>query len=206
MNFQQHILKMRKIQNALIRYIESDYHEDELFTKLIKLLKELEIPKNHMEFSEFLHLLSNISSHHPRGTGFFDKIFKILQQLKKDIKSNFSDSLIYNIFKENKRIVLFFIEEKIVDVANIFNSIDDSVYFFPEIKPFLNQKDIDFYSSKIPEDLVEKRKNGENEMQICKMIREDMIDDFISYVTKKKNSTFFKNPNFNIWDKFIFNE
>lgn len=185
MKFQQHILKMRKIQDALLKYIDSEYNEDRLFTKLIGLLEESKILKNHMELNEFLHLLSSISSNHPRGIGFFDKIFKILQKLKEDIKSSFNDFLIYSIFKENNRIILFLIEEKIVEVLNIINylKIDSKKsYFYPEVKPFLSQKEIKYFSE--PFDLLKRRRIGENDNSICKIIREDMIDDFISYVNE----------------------
>lgn len=80
-------------------------------------------------------------------------------------------------------------------------------YFFPEIKPFLyifNDLQINIdenneyydsikefeefkkrYSEKLPEDYEERRLIGENDDFICNLIRNDLIDEFISYINQR---------------------
>lgn len=50
-------------------------------------------------------------------------------------------------------------------------------YFYPEFKAFLNES----YKSDDPE-FEQKRKIGENDQQICKIIRDDDVDSFISFI------------------------
>ena len=63
----------------------------------------------------FLHMISKIASDHHRLPNFINKIEKILKYLKDDITRYFSNSSIFNIFSESKRILLFLLEEKIIN-------------------------------------------------------------------------------------------
>ena len=40
------------------------------------------------------------------------------------------------------------------------------------------------YSKKLPDNFLKERQIGQNENEICKLIREDLIDEFITYVNK----------------------
>ena len=64
----------------------------------------------------FLHLLTKISDNHHRIPDFFDKIGRILQVFQVDIKKYYKNSEKFNIFKSNKRILLFLNEQKIMIV------------------------------------------------------------------------------------------
>ena len=121
------------------------------------------------------------------------------------LQQNLSSS---SIFKSNKRILLFLIEEKILTVDEYFvkQIIKDKYlkrkypqYFTPEIRSFMNEKWFPKYNSnstanknewveeiknEIPENFNELRKKGENDSYISKLIREDLIEDFIIYVSK----------------------
>ena len=85
-------------------------------------------------------------------------------------------------------------------------------YFQPEIQPFISEKwfpkykksskkeekdyendDDEEYNknawveeikSELPENFYEKRKEGENDSQICELIRKDMITEFVAHVTR----------------------
>lgn len=74
-------------------------------------------------------------------------------------------------------------------------------YFSPEIKPFVTEKWlhknreklnnssqkiwINFITKeKLPDGFYEKRKNGENDQEICQIIQKDLIEQFIIYVNK----------------------
>lgn len=98
--------------------------------------------------------------------------------------SNFE---IFDFFESNKRILLFLIKESIIFIDQaIFNIINDSKYwneqyikyFLIESKPFISDK----LYNEIKEELnnqdlknfEENRKNGENDSNICKLIRQLM--------------------------------
>ena len=111
--------------------------------------------------------------------------------MKNEIKQTFSNFEIFNLFKSNKRILLSLIEERIFVIdKNIAKIIKNGKYkdrkyieyFFNEMKPFLNKKEIK--EIKIPDNYDENRKNGENENYICKLIRDDSIEDFIIYINR----------------------
>ena len=81
-----------------------------------------------------------------------------LQFFKDDIKTFFSKSAIFNIFKSNKRIILFLIEQQIIVIdeyiakkitkTDNYNTYQYPQYFQPEIQPFINEKWFPKYDSK----------------------------------------------------------
>ena len=98
-----------------------------------------------------------VSNNHYRTNNFFDKIGKIINIFKADIINFFSNQEIFQIFQENKRLLLYLIDEKImvIDKAifdiiakrrtndkDIFNLGQYYKYFFTEMKPFIDEKSI----------------------------------------------------------------
>ncbi|KAK8843788.1 hypothetical protein M9Y10_024860 [Tritrichomonas musculus] len=78
-------------------------------------------------------------------------------------------------------------------------------YFQPEIKPFISEKWfpkddpsnwqlmenqwVEEIKKELPENsLYEKRKEGENNSQICELIRNGMITEIVAYVTRNDGS------------------
>lgn len=64
------------------------------------------------------------------------------------------------------------------------NFLNLTEYFSPELKPFINSE---VYNSLIinnekDKDFQEKRLIGENDFTICKLIRDDSVEDFITHV------------------------
>ena len=138
----------------------------------------------------------NISNNHQRNSDFFDKIFRIIKNLANDIKRFFTNESIYGIFNSNKRVLLFLIEEKILTIDKniallIYKTYSYDSYFKKEIKPFID-KDL----GSIPSDYEEKRRIGENDDYACELIRNDNVDDFISY-WEKNNKKFDSYSDFN---------
>lgn len=58
----------------------------------------------------------NISNNHHRVASFYTKILNILQIYKDQIMQMFSNEDMFNFFKGNKRIILYLIEEKIMNI------------------------------------------------------------------------------------------
>ena len=121
-----------------------------------------------------------------------NKIEKILIFMKDTIKQTFLNHEIFEIFKTQKRILLFLIEEKIIEIneeiANLMTKSRGNerylyhIYFFKELKPFLSQTKIHNSRGKISQNSEELRNLGHNESEICEIIRKDSLVDFISHV------------------------
>lgn len=186
---------MKETQQKIIDFIEDDEEIEEKLQNLRFFIDDLEIKKNIHKFRSFLYLVANISNNYHRSKDFFSKIAKIILILKNLITQKLTNSEIFNIFENNKRIILFLYEEKIIEIdeyiakliiSKKFYEKKYSYYFFKEIKPFLDNSMIrkhlkyDF----LTDDFDEKRKEGENENYLPTIIRNDSIEDFIIFVNQ----------------------
>lgn len=197
MSIEQYLSNMKKIQACILKYIDDESNSDESFSKIFKLIDELKFRTKKYEFRPLLHLIVSISNNHHRGPNFLDKIFRIIKYLANDIKKFFTNETIYDIFNNNKRILLFVIDEKILIVdksiaLRIYKREHNNVYhydryFAKEINPFIDER-IDYDES----DYEVKRRLGENDKEICKIIRDDNVDEFIPYFEKStKNESLY---------------
>ena len=185
MNIEDYIDKMKEIQIRLLSFIDDENDQEENFENLEEAIKNIQFENNPHKLKSFLYLISKIANNHYRCPNFINKIEKVILIVKDLIKKNFDSITIFNIFRECKLIILFLYEENIM-------TIDDSVieemnslklinykykyYLINEIDNKAEIKDIDEFK--------EKRKIGENDAYICKLIREDSIEEFIIYVNK----------------------
>lgn len=200
MNFQEYKDKINKLEENLLEYIKEDDSKEENYQNLINFLEEQKIKSNKENLRTFLYLLANIASHHHRYSNFFDKIGQIVIYLKESLLNFFSNYEIFKIFKSNRRFLLLAIEEKIVTIdSDVFLCMLNFKfeyyyiqYFSPELATFNDPSMktnliLDFYSE-LPKDFYEKRRIGENDDFVSKIIREDSIDEFISFVKKEDYS------------------
>lgn len=136
-----------------------------------------------------------------------------MKQFKNQIIKQFSNLEIFHIFKSNKRILLFLIEEKMMIIdEQIFKIITLPKYqnlhypqfFSPELESFTKNS-----MDKLPLTFFEDRKNGENDNYVCKLIQKDSVQEFIAFVNRNnfslkstiKPSIFDTNPFFIIKPK-----
>ena len=194
-----YIERKKKLQESIIYYIENENeisNRDSIFFKnLIQQINDEQICQDRQEMLSFLYMISSISKHHRRFDNFFFKIENLLLEYKKEICNFFTAEKLFSIFKSNKRILLFLIEQKMLkinqSIADVmikkYNKYEYKKYFFPEIKKFLSNEEKNQENEIDEKTFEENRKNGENDSHICKLIRNDLIDDFIRYV----NSTNF---------------
>ena len=208
--------KMEEIQTSLLEFLNSESDSDETFQNPKDVFNNFNICGDKHNFKLFLQFILNISNDYNRQHSFFDKIEIILNLFKEDIKKNFTDKEIFNIFKSNKRILLYLFEEKIITIddyigdtitKNKYIILKYPQYFAPELKPLINEdwfienkfdyinlngskenKWYDEINNELPENFQEKRKAGENDELICYLIRNDLLDDFIIYVNKNSFS------------------
>ncbi|KAK8876569.1 hypothetical protein M9Y10_006786 [Tritrichomonas musculus] len=179
---------------CFLQYIENEDDLEESYQNLLKSFNDLKIEENKHDLLLFLYIISQVANNHYRSNDFFEKIEKIIVHFKSSIKTYYSISEILQIFEENKRMILMLIDLKIITLTNSivesffndkFRKKKYAEYFFPEIKNFLNQDLRDKMEKEMTENFDEKRREGENDHLLCKLIREDLIEEFIVYINKE---------------------
>ena len=209
MNSQEYLDMMKDIQENILNFLEEAKFEENLLI-LKDIFNNSKISNSQYDLLSLLHLISKIGNNFHHFPNFFSKIERILLIFKIDIKKYFSNSEIFNIFRSNKRILLFLIEQKIIAIdeyivkkivkTDKYIKAKYPQYFQPEIQPFINEKWFPKYDpedkelkenkwveemkKELPERFYEKRNEGENDNQICELIRKDMIAEFVKYITQ----------------------
>ena len=99
--------QIQALQQALISFIDSESEMEENFQILLQLFEDHKIRDDRNELKLFFKLITKISNHFYRPQYFFEKIEKIILLFKKEIIEKFSQTEIFDLFKNNKRILLF---------------------------------------------------------------------------------------------------
>ena len=190
MEIEEFLKKMTNAQNCVLEFIDDDSNETNN-DKLLQIFDKLKINQNKNEFKSFLHLIAKISENHQRTCLIFPKIQNILLYCKKDIVRYFSNNEIFSIFKNNKRCILFLLQEKIIStnrfILSNFQKKENKnylAYCYQEIQDFHFTPNKNAYKIKFEafSNLSDqKRKTGEDDRDILELIRKDSLDDFISY-------------------------
>lgn len=215
MDFKEISEKMKSIHETLLNYIDHEGPSEDNFENLKIIFEDPHTQENKYALISIFHLITKISTNHYRGSSFFDKIDKILKYLEYPMKKYFSQREIFNIFKSNKRILLFLVEESIITFDRYIVSKITKEYkyvkafypqfFQPELQPFINEKwfptrktvffalkdDYEYLNAirkDLPDNFYENRKRGENHNYICELIRRDAVEEFVAYVTKTNYS------------------
>ena len=181
---------MMAIQKKLLKFIKKNKEGN--FQELTNIIENVKIIDNKYDFKSFLHLISKISNNHYRFLGFHEKIEQILSFYRNQIQNYFTNDEIFNIFKNNKRILLYLFDEKVIifDQNILYKIINKNYeesnktqYFMPEIILLTKTND-----KEIPDQFAEKRKTGENDLFICELIRNDSVEEFIAFINKNNIS------------------
>ncbi|KAK8896655.1 hypothetical protein M9Y10_014568 [Tritrichomonas musculus] len=213
MNVEEIRDRMKKIQSALLEFLENESDAEENYEFFFEVVNEYHLTEDKCKIKSILQLINEIGNNHQRVSNFIFKIERILINFKKDIHNFFSNSEIFELFQYNKRILLFLIEEKIMTIDEYivsritsykFSDKNYCEYFGPEIKPFLTKKFIQKYQSNnsnlrneefiekiqkdFPEDFYDKRKEGENDNYLCELIRRNRVKEFGVYVNRNNIS------------------
>ena len=208
-SFKKLMQKMKEIQNTLLEFLEDETESEEKYETFVNLVEMQKIKEDKEEFKALLRLINIIGNDHHRCVNFNKKIDLILEHFRNDIQKHFSNSKIFDIFRNNKRILLFLIESKLITIDEYIASRITSdtyiyseycSYFLPEIKMFLTEEFIAKYknnnlilknkdfiegiNNKLPEDFYEKRRTGERETYLSELIRNDDVVEFVIYVNK----------------------
>ncbi|KAK8891546.1 hypothetical protein M9Y10_028759 [Tritrichomonas musculus] len=199
MSVREYLKRMKAIQKNILDFIEKDSFSEEDRQQLFIFFENQKIANNISEIEEILLLISKISKYHHRTPDFFSKIKEILIFFKDSMKKNFTNYNLFNIFSDNKQILLFLFEEKLIIpdysiscvISNEkFKSKFYPNFFYPEIHDFLNEKlrlEVEKTNNEYNYDFDEfqkLRKIGQNDSYVCQLIQKDLCNDFISYVNK----------------------
>ena len=190
---EEYLTNMSEIQASILNYIESESSSTKKLNGLLKLFDKYGIRSNKHNLKSILHIISNISDNHHHGPNFYERIRKILFNFQKDITKSFSNLTIFNIFKSNKKILYLLVKNKILIIEKAIASIlledtDKIKYLFDFLKPFLDEERIQDIEEQLPDNYNEKTEYCENRHNICKLILNDDLDDFKSYIKKRKIS------------------
>ena len=192
---EEFLSQMKEIQKYLLFFIEEEKDSQENFIILVQLLKKFKITERFHDLKSFLLLLSQVAQNHCHSTNFYDKIEQILNLIKNEITQFYTNHQIFSLFKSNKKILLFLIENQFLNIDNYIahkmitntnTNANYKQYFWPEIKQFLAEED----SFELPDNFYENRKIGENEDYISRLIRNDQVIEFISYTEKTNLSLY----------------
>ena len=203
MDITKYLDEMRNIEEYFQVFLDEEENIEKNLNNLNIKFEDMKIRNNKHDLRLLLHFISSLCDNYYRSPTFYIKIERILQIFKDEIKKFYLNSEIFNIFKQNKRILLFLINEQLLTVDEyVFKKIITSEYiekkypqyFAPEIKRIENEKW--FPKDELAEDLEkgqpdnfnELRNKGENERFICKLIRDDLVEDFITHVNKNSIS------------------
>ena len=193
MNPQKYLQEMKDFQDSLHNYLESDVSEEKRLEDIKNLIADQKICDDQHKFKSLLHLLLQISNNHNRKHKLMMKIEEIIRYIKTDINKFFTNSQIFTIFKSNKELLLFLLEEKILIFDEFIArriTTDKYIqqkypqYFSPEIQPFTKENwfpKIDTAMTDSPESFNEKRKTGENDTSLCQKIQKDLISVFSEF-------------------------
>ena len=203
MEVQEYVDAKKQLYSLVLQFIEDDEEENgEKFTKLVDFIEKYHYAANKEELEDILSLISSIANNHYRNQHFFSNIEKLFLHLENQIKQNVSNTEIYELFKENKRILVFLFEKKIITINDeiihsmLYKKITYFNYFYNIIESLSNdtkrieitKKSILDSNPLILENFDEKQKKGENDSQICEIIRKDSVVDFITYVNRENIS------------------
>ena len=192
-----YIDKIKFFQEKLLEYLENDNDEEMYFNNLSNYFNEQQFIDNKHNLKVILRLIAQISTNFHQSNNFFNKIERIINSCKEKIQNYYTNIDIFSIFKDNKKILYFLFKEKIlIPDIQLSKIIQTKKYkkkfycqfFYPEFKSFYNEDLLNDTLNEHPEineeDFEENRKFGENNSQICKLIKNDSIDEFVTFSTQ----------------------
>ena len=195
MESQIYIELKKALHQSLLEFIDGqEREEEESYTNLVAQIKEQKIAEDKNELKSVLYLILRVSNNHHRTTDFFSKIETILFLLQKPIKKFLSNYEVFEIFRNNKRLILFLLDINVLQMDQMIakrmlekDYLDQNYpqYFYPEIQKFIDKKNAGMISTEMTEDFDEMRKIGENNDELYQMIKNDSIEEFITFVNKK---------------------
>ena len=144
MSISSYLEKMKQIQYNLLVFTDRDQNKEENYQNLIDQFNGFQVRKQQSEIKLIFQLIMQISNNHHRSSNFFQKLEKVLLYFTDSFNKYFTNSEIFDLFKNNKRILLFLFKKKIITIddyiKNYFSETNDyKKYFEKELNNFVNQ-------------------------------------------------------------------
>lgn len=181
MSIKEYIESRKLVHKSLLQFIESNSDIEESMRNFYNIVSIQENLNDINELKLFISLITKICNNHSHSNNFYYKILKILETLKFSIKQNFSNNEIFDLFKSNKRLLLYIINSEVLFVNNqISNILSNGKYkkaYYHEYLCLSKEKSTEF---------LLKQDVGENDLHMCYLIRKDMIDEFIQHINQMK--------------------
>lgn len=203
--FDTYIDDKKKIYNSILQYLEisdADPQNEKHLQAIIDIAKSQKIEEDRNEFQQFLQMINNITSNHYRTPNFHSKVNRLLQNYQEPMKHTFTNIELFNLFDNNKMILLYLFQNEVITISlpiykGIINRIEHnqnrySYFFYPEIEKFTGPQPIKAIKNEILErkdphafeNIEEKRQEGQNDLYVCSLIRQDSVVEFSSYLKK----------------------
>ena len=225
MDIQIHILQKKELYEVFLAFIDDDFNSDifNKLIKAIKSQKIPEdieelcgflqliakIEKNHHRDAQFFIKIEKILLYFEENIKLnlsSTEIFQIFKKSKRILLFLFKKQIIKInkfILNEIKTNCVELEINKQVDLTNLINNSNYQCYFYPEIKMHIKEEECKIIEDKLHSqigpnflnDFDEKREIGENDSYICQLIRQDFVEDFISYINRRNISLLSKIPN-----------
>ena len=200
MDFKQYFDHKKELNREILALYEDDNNSHA--KEFIDFIKKEKIEDNIEELRIFLRIFSETVSNHHNTKNIINIIKDVLSPFVEKIKASFSNLEIFDLFSNNKFILLILFELKVLAIEEPItailrwkrdvNNTKFCHFFYPELKNHLDENDQKIIEDELKEidpniltNFSEKRQEGENDSYICKLIRQDSTIEFISYVNRK---------------------
>ena len=113
---QNRVQELKTFQKYLFEFLDKKEQTEESFQNLSKLVSSHNFNTN--EIKPFISSITNIHSNRHRSESFNEKIFQVLSLFldKLKEKNHYSNRSLFNMFKNDKGILLFLIEQEVLTI------------------------------------------------------------------------------------------
>ena len=208
---ESYIADKKNLYTAILEFLESsedssdDTPKNEFFERLTQIIKQQFKDGDSAWMNEFLRIIKSISDNHHRDPNFMRNTQELLQYYKDEIKQTMSNESIFHLFEDHKLLVHFLFKTDIITMTDTISSYMMNKFetngnrychfFYPELEHFLGEEKME----DVKKELLNKnpnifdtfelnRQEGENDSLICSMIRKDLVEEFIPYLTRNNYS------------------
>lgn len=181
--FRDYLQPLIILQKCCLTYLDEDNNTSHNFENLKNNMHFLQDPSR---LKDFLRFISFVSLNHHRSIDFFSKIENVIRE-SRVYQEQLSNQEIFTLFRNNKRLLLFLYNEKYLEfdsfvIRNLLESETMIDYFYYELEPYIPQKVKDKIHVFSRDVFEKKRVDGGND-DLQNLIRNDLIEEFILYIT-----------------------
>lgn len=180
MDIESCIKKSKELYTFILNFLESENNSEREFLSFTKVFDKQDILNNRNLFLNLLRLLYFIGDNYHRTSDFLIKLGQIFQYLAKDNQMPISNSDIFDIYKTNKRLLLFLFEQKFIipdeTILKLIMKNKDAngykfyYYLYPEIKKYLGKRKIKHIEYEIQQKFKVNLDTFENAVKKVKII------------------------------------